>query len=42
MEENSTYPTSIKCYEKLKIIGKGSYSTVFILFKEFRFGKPKL
>lgn len=29
VEEYSTYPTNIKCYEKLMSIGKGSYSNVF-------------
>jgi hypothetical protein len=28
VEEYSTYPTNIKCYEKLMSIGKGSYSNV--------------
>lgn len=27
-EEYSTYPTDIKCYEKIMQIGKGSFSTV--------------
>ena len=28
VEEYSTYPTNIKCYEKLMSIGKGSFSNV--------------
>lgn len=30
VEEYSTYPTNIKCYEKLMSIGKGSFSNVKI------------
>ena len=28
VEEYSTYPTNIKCYEKIMSIGKGSFSIV--------------
>jgi len=30
VEEYSTYPTNIKCYEKIMSIGKGSFSNVII------------
>lgn len=30
MEELSTYPTDLKLYEKLRIIGRGSFGKVII------------
>ena len=42
-EELSTYPTDIKLYEKIRVIGQGAFGNVFTLKIDFyiRFGRAK-